>query len=174
MTATLLRPPSQLNSPPHLNRWPRLWPDQRLLLERQHDRLEQQLTTLLQWHQPEAPAWSAEEAAACDHASQILLRNLKLHLRLEERWLDNWGCLRHGHRLAHRHARKAALEGWLGCGRDRDRRHAWLEGLRTWFVAHRDGADARDYSLAHAASQRAAVLPEPAGSQGLCRRPGAR
>ena len=111
MTATLLRPPSQLSSPPHLNRWPRLWPDQRLLLERQHDRLEQQLITMLQWHHPEAPAWSHEEAAACDHASQILLRNLKLHLRLEERWLDNWGCLSRGHRLAHRHARKAALEG---------------------------------------------------------------
>ena len=174
MTASLLRPPSQLNSPPQLNRWPRLWPDQRLLLERQHDRLEQQLTTLLQWHHPEAPAWSPEEAAACDHASQILLRNLKLHLRLEERWLDNWGCLSHGHRLAHRHASETALEGLLRCGRDRDRRLAWLEALRTWFVAHRDGADARAYSLAHAASQPASFLPEPAGSQGLCRRPGAR
>jgi hemerythrin len=153
MTASLLRPPSQLNPPPQLNPWPRLWPDQRLLLERQHDRLEQQLTTLIQWHQPEAPAWSAEEAAACDHAARILLGNLKLHLRLEERWLDSWGCLCHGHRLAHRHASAAAQEGWLRCGRDRDRRLAWLEALRTWFVAHRDGADARAYSLAHAACQ---------------------
>jgi hypothetical protein len=96
MTATLRRPPAQLKSPPQHNRWPQLWPDQRLLLERQHDRLEQQLTTLLQWHHPEAPTWSAEEEAACDHASQLLLRNLQLHLRLEERWLDNWGCLSRG------------------------------------------------------------------------------
>lgn len=147
MTASLLRPPPQLSP------WPRRWADQRRLLERQHDRLEQQLTTLIRWHHLEAPARSPEEAAACDHASRILLGNLKLHLRLEERWLGSWGCLCHGHRLAHRHAREAALEGWLRCGGDRDRRLAWLEGLRTWFVAHRDGPDARAYSLAHAASQ---------------------
>ena len=88
-----------------------------------------------------------------DHASRILLWNLKLHLRLEERWLDRWGCLCHGHHQAHRDASTAALEGWLRCDGDRGLRLAWLEALRTWFVAHRDGADARAYSLAHAASQ---------------------
>jgi hemerythrin len=159
MTASLLRPPTQLTTPPHRNPWPRLWSDQRRLLERQHDRIEQQLITLIQWHRPEALAWSPEEAAACDHAARILVENLKLHLRLEERWLDSWGCFCHGHRLAHRHASAAAQEGWLGCGRDRDRRLAWLEGLRTWFVAHRDGADARDYSLAQVACQQPSVRP---------------
>jgi hypothetical protein len=147
MTTTLLPPPLRLNP------WPQRWPEQRLLLERQHDRLEQQLTTLIRQHHPELPAWSPEESAACDHASRILLWNLKLHLRLEERWLDSWGCLCHGHRQAHRDASVAALEGWLRCGENRDLRLAWLEAIRTWFVAHRDGPDARAYLLAHAASQ---------------------
>ena len=145
--------PSLLRPPPRLTSWPRQWPDQRLLLERQHERLELQLNTLIRRHHPEAPAWSAEEASACEHAARILLWNLKLHLRLEERWLDGWGCLCQGHRQAHREASLAALEGWRRSDGDRPRRLAWLEALRTWFQAHRDGADARAYSLAHAASQ---------------------
>ena len=136
--------------------WPRLWPDQRACLERQHDRLELLLHTLIHQHHEHlggSPAWSGEQATTCEHACRILVWRLTLHLRLEERWLAGWGCLCPGHRQAHRDASAAALEGLLRCRGDRGHRLAWLKALRSWFIAHRDGADARAYSLAHLASQ---------------------
>jgi hypothetical protein len=76
-----------------------------------------------------------------------------LHLRLEERWLGQWGCLCPAHRVSHAEAGAAALRGFIQAGGDRQRRLQWLLALRDWFVPHRDGADRRAYHLATIASQ---------------------
>jgi len=57
-------------------RWPRLWTEQSLLLERQHERIEALLEQLIDGH-----------GVSSEHCCR-LVRSLGLHLRLEERWLD--------------------------------------------------------------------------------------
>jgi len=76
-----------VQGPPGLHGWPQAWLERRHLLERQHDRLEALLADLLSLHGPETPAWTAVDALACDGACRRLLWDLRLHLRLEERWL---------------------------------------------------------------------------------------
>jgi hypothetical protein len=148
MRAPLLSPPARLSA------WPHQWPDQQALLERQHDRLEQRLLALTSLHQPEAPTWDGGDLLSGDLACRRLLWALRLHLRLEERWLDSRGCLCPAHRAAHRDAARMALEGYGVSSGDRAARLAWLEEIKAWFFAHRDGVDARAYRLAHLASQR--------------------
>jgi hemerythrin len=147
MRAPLLSPPARVSP------WPRQWSDQQSLLERQHDRLEHQLLALISLHRPEAPAWEGGELLSCDLACRRLLWALRLHLRLEERWLDRRGCLCQAHRAAHRDAAQWALEGYGVSSGDRAARLAWLEEIKAWFFAHRDGIDARAYRLAHLACQ---------------------
>jgi hemerythrin len=132
--------------------WPRVWVDQAALLERQHDRLEACLLELLQRHGPERPAWGAADALALEGACRRLLWDLRLHLRLEERWLRAQGCLCPGHRSAHRDALQAALSGFLHASGDRQGRYFWLQALQSWFLDHRQGADAHAYALAHHSS----------------------
>lgn len=146
-------PASLLSPPVRLTPWPRQWSDQQSLLERQHDRLEQRLLALISLHRPEVPAWEGGDRLSGDLACRQLLWALRLHLRLEERWLERRGCLCSAHRVAHREAARTALEGYVASSGDRSARLAWLEEIKAWFVAHRDGVDARAYRLAHLAFQ---------------------
>ena len=115
--------------------WPHHWSQQEPLLERQHDRLEALLDSLIKQHRQPLPC---EQLAPTDQAEQLacrrLLWDLRLHLRLEERWLEAAGSLCPGHRSGHQDAARAAL--------------AWLQGLQSWFAAHRRGPDAMAYTLA--------------------------
>jgi magnesium-protoporphyrin IX monomethyl ester (oxidative) cyclase len=69
--------------------WPHHWSQQEPLLERQHDRLEALLDSLIKQHRQPLPC---EQLAPTDQAEQLacrrLLWDLRLHLRLEERWLE--------------------------------------------------------------------------------------
>ena len=130
--------------------WPRQWPAQMELLERQHDRLEALLAELLQRHDPTQPPWGAAEALAMTSACRRLLWSLRLHLRLEERWLDAHGCLCQGHRTAHQQALAQAISGFQACLADRAAQRHWLLGLQSWFNGHRLGPDAIAYALATA------------------------
>lgn len=137
---------------PRAWRWPSTWAERERLLERQHDRLEALLNDLLVLHQPQRPHWSAAEAKACDGLCRRLLWHLRLHLRLEERWLAAQGCLCPGHRAAHADAARGAIRGLLASSADRSARRAWLQDLRGWFAAHRAGPDALVYAAARAAA----------------------
>jgi hypothetical protein len=145
---------------PSAGGWPRHWSQRELLLERQHDRLEALLHSLIQQHrEPLAP----ERLIPTDQAEQLacrrLLWDLRLHLRLEERWLDAAGALCPGHRGGHQEAARAALAQFCQGGGSRRARLAWLQELHAWFAAHRRGPDAMAYALARERSgvQTAAV-----------------
>ena len=131
-----------------LSRWPRLWEERELLLERQHDRLEADLLELISLHGGKTPPWEAAQALACEAASRRLVWQLQVHLRLEERWLSQGGCLCSGHREAHREARRVAFEGCLRSSGDRAARLQWLLALQAWFSSHRSGPDRLAYALA--------------------------
>lgn len=107
--------------------WPRHWVDQEPLLERQHDGLEAYLAELLWLHGPMQPAWTAAEALAMERGCRRLLWDLRLHLRLEERWLSAQGCLCPGHRGVHRQAIDDAKDALLKTSGDRQARLAWLD-----------------------------------------------
>lgn len=142
--------------------WPRRWPDQHPLLERQHDRLEALLLELVQLHALDGPAWSGPETAAAEASCRRWLWDLRLHLRLEERWLADHGCLCPGHRAAHRDGLTAALSGFQRCGGDRPARLDWLTALQAWFGEHRQGPDAMAYGLAASnAKAPCARSPQP-------------
>ncbi|QVL53864.1 MAG: hypothetical protein KFB97_05930 [Cyanobium sp. M30B3] len=139
--------------------WPRRWLQQEPLLERQHDRLEALLASLIQQHrEPLAP----ERLVATDQAEQLacrrLLWDLRLHLRLEERWLKTAGALCSGHSGGHQEAARAALSQYCQASGSRRARLAWLQELHSWFAAHRRGPDAMAYGLARerSAAQAAA------------------
>jgi|GEM_PF-295423 len=120
--------------------WPRLWSERSRLLERQHSRIEALLEQLI-------------DAEASTAGCRQLVRALGLHLRLEERWLAEVGCLCPGHRYSHRQA--AELAGCTPAGSAE--RLGWLLDLQEWFHLHRHGADAVAYS-------RAAAAPVPLSS----------
>ncbi|NQV09653.1 MAG: hypothetical protein HQ527_00545 [Cyanobacteria bacterium] len=121
-------------------RWPRLWSERSQLLERQHARIEALLEQLI-------------DGEPCFARCQQLVRALGLHLRLEERWLAEAGCLCPGHRVSHRQA--AQLAGLTPAGSAE--RLGWLLDLQDWFHQHRFGADAVAYA-------RAAAAPTPLSS----------
>jgi hemerythrin len=129
--------------------WPRQWFQQEPLLERQHDRLEALLACLIQQHRQPLPC---EQLIPTDQAEQRacrrLLWDLRLHLRLEERWLDAAGALCPGHRGGHQEAARAALAQFCQGSGSRRARLAWLQELHAWFAAHRRGPDAMAYALA--------------------------
>ncbi len=128
--------------------WPWRWVDQEPLLERQHDGLEAYLAELLLLHGPMQPAWTAAEALAIERGCRRLIWDLRLHLRLEERWLSAQNCLCPGHRAVHRQAVDDAKAALLGTTGDRQARLSWLLELQSWFNNHRHGPDATAYAIA--------------------------
>ncbi len=140
-------------------RWPRRWADQEQLLERQHDGLETLLAELLRLHGPAHPAWSAAEALAFERVCRRLIWDLRLHLRLEERWLAAQGCLCPGHRGVHRQAISDAQAALLRTVCDRQARLRWLLELQGWFSNHRHGPDATAYAIARSNASSQSVAP---------------
>jgi hemerythrin len=128
--------------------WPRRWVDQEPLLERQHDGLEAYLAELLSLHGPMHPAWSAAEAVAIERGCRRLIWDLRLHLRLEERWLSAQGYLCPGHRAVHLQAVENTKAALLKTSGDREARLRWLLELQSWFTNHRHGPDATAYGIA--------------------------
>jgi hypothetical protein len=162
---TSLEPTTQASAPPSRHwpgDWPRDWPSQQHLLERQHDRLEVMLNSLMAEARALGPLASAAAMASGELDCRRLRRALGLHLRLEERWLAQWGCLNSGHRASHRLARNAACQA-EACKHnsrlDPTPQLEWLQGLQEWFLVHRDGADAIAYRRAdHACRQQQLIL----------------
>lgn len=148
-------------APASTSSWPRAWAQQEPLLERQHDRLEALLASLIEQHlEPLAPELLAPSDQAEQLACRRLLWDLRLHLRLDERWLGAAGALCPGHRGGHQDAARAALAQFCRSSGSRRARLAWLQELQGWFTAHRRGPDAMAYALARQRSEAAsAVLP---------------
>jgi hypothetical protein len=149
--------PPQVRPVPH--HWPRAWSEQQLLLERQHERLELALTRLIEAHCDGRSEQGISEEKAEWTACATLLRLLGLHLRLEERWLSQWGALCGGHRASHRQVAKEAIGVFRSGGHLRLQRLQWLMDINDWFCQHRHGADALAYARAshnanHATSER--------------------
>jgi hemerythrin len=132
-------------------RWPGSWPEREQLLERQHQILREQIAerilTLLAAGGGQESAAAA--AAATASANQQLLRQLHLHLRLEERWLGACGCLCPGHRASHQQVARDTQAGLRQAGTDHRQQLIWLRALQAWLLEHCAGADARAYALAH-------------------------
>lgn len=139
--------------------WPLTWPERARMLERQHDRLEALLAELLLAHGPDQPSWNGAEALALDRSCRRLLWDLRLHLRLEERWLSVQGCLCPGHRGAHLQAVSGAQAALLRTAGDRQARLRWLQELQHWFSGHRHGPDAAAYAAAGANAAPATSAP---------------
>jgi hypothetical protein len=147
---TSLAASAQASAPP-ARHWPRDWPSQKQLLERQHGRLEVMLNTLIAEARALGPLASTAVTPSVELNCRQLQRALGLHLRLEERWLAQWGCLNSGYRASHRLARNATCQ--VEPGKDSSRldptpQLEWLRGLQEWFLVHRDGADAIAYRRA--------------------------
>jgi hypothetical protein len=108
--------------------WPHHWLQHEPLLERQHDRLQALLACLSKQRSQVLPV---ERLALTDRAEQLacrrLLWDLRLHLRLEERWLE---------------AAHEALTQLCRGGASRRTRLAWLHHLHSWFASHRRGPEA--------------------------------
>ncbi len=129
--------------------WPRSWSEQEPLLERQHDHLEALLAALIEQHRQSLAAELLEASELGEQlACRRLLWDLRLHLRLEERWLAAAAALCSGHRANHQDAARQALADYCRGSGSRRARLAWLQQLQAWFVAHRQGADAMAYGLA--------------------------
>lgn len=128
--------------------WPRCWVDQEPLLERQHDAIEAFLAELLLLHGPAQTDWTASSALAIERSCRRLIWDLRLHLRLEERWLTAQNCLCPGHRKAHAQAASEAQVALLRTASDRQARLSWLLELQDWFNNHRNGPDAAAYAIA--------------------------
>ena len=124
------------------------WPQQRALLERQHARLEQALKSVIGSHRATASELDAQREQRQQRDCQRLLKDLRLHLRLEERWLQQHGCLCGGHRDAHQRTARQATADLQAAGEHPQRRLQVLEGIQQWFDQHRHGPDAMAYALA--------------------------
>ncbi len=144
----LSRPAAAVAGP---GRWPVAWPQRELLLERQHQILRDQIAdlTLAVLCGADQPAAPAELGSGSQQLlRQQLLRQLRLHLRLEERWLSACGCLCPGHRAIHQLVAHDSEEGLRQAGTDRQQQLIWLRGLQAWLLEHTGGPDAHAYALA--------------------------
>ena len=158
MTLTLSKAPPHHSEPsapaPVPEHWPMSWSRRELLLEQQHRILIDRIADLIS----DDPVGAAGQRALArrNAANQQLLRQLRLHLRLEERWLAACGCLCPGHRAIHRQVAHDSQEGLIQAGSDRRQQLLWLRGLQTWLLEHTGGPDAQAYGLARsiAPSQR--------------------
>ena len=150
MSPESLAPPHPLPPSAAPAVWPLQWPQREGLLERQHDRLEALLDDLVDRHCLADEERSALQLLADRRDGLLLVRGLRLHLRLEERWLAQCGCLCPGHRAAHCEAVAAAAAGWEVAETLRAARLPWLMELQQWFHGHRHGPDALAYARAAA------------------------
>lgn len=150
MSPESLAPPHPLPPSAAPAVWPLQWPQREGLLERQHDRLEALLDDLVDRHCLADEERSALKLLADRRDCLLLVRGLRLHLRLEERWLAQCGCLCPGHRAAHCEAVAAAAAGWEVAETLRAARLPWLMELQQWFHGHRHGPDALAYARAAA------------------------
>lgn len=150
MSPESLAPPHPLPPAAAPAVWPLQWPQREGLLERQHDRLEALLDDLVDRHCLADEERSALELLADSRDCLLLVRGLRLHLRLEERWLAQCGCLCPGHRAAHCEAVAAATADWEVAETLRAARLPWLMELQQWFHGHRHGPDALAYARAAA------------------------
>ena len=119
---------------------PRAWEQKEALLEQQHNQLEQGLEDLI--------AGGSEPS----HLPQMmhLIQKLKLHLRLEERWLSEASCLCQGHRLSHQELLGSIEQQLPQCLNHGGLRLNLLMDVQQWFYQHRHGADAIAYARAKA------------------------
>jgi hemerythrin len=117
------------------------------LLERQHIRLARQVEDLLHDHAVAAGAPGSTAAERQRNASWQLLHALRLHLRLEERWLSHHGVLSPQHRRAHRDAVLLAMVALHRSGSDPASRLEVLGTLQSWLETHGRSADAAAYAL---------------------------
>lgn len=81
----------------------RAWPEREVGLERRRERPQALLADPERSYAVTVPAGPALDRLACERACRRLLWQLRLHLRLEERWRTAAGCLclYPGHRAAH-------------------------------------------------------------------------
>ena len=129
--------------------WSKQWSIQELFLVEQHARLEVILDELLMAYRSESFAWNLAQASFYEGLCRRLLWDLKLHQRLEERWLIQHDSLCSGHQADHQTFVNAALINCVRTAQDKEARFYWLADLRKWLVAHKSGPDAYDYSLAN-------------------------
>ena len=129
---------------------PRQWAQQSQLLERQHDRLEALLSELIERHAVPDHGRSSQQLGLDQRDCGRLLRQLDLHLRLEERWLGRLHSFCGGHGSSHRQAATLAADGWARGKSLRGARLPWLMDLQEWFHRHRHGVDAIAYRRAEA------------------------
>ncbi|MEI6029784.1 MAG: hypothetical protein WCQ20_01310 [Synechococcaceae cyanobacterium ELA739] len=126
--------------------WPTCWPEREKLLERQHQILQEQIGELIL----AVIAGTGEPQALAERHSrcQRLLRQLRLHLRLEERWLAACGCLCPGHRAIHQLVVHETEAGLNKAAAVRQQQLLWLRGLQAWLQEHTGGPDAHAYGIA--------------------------
>ena len=137
--------PSSRASP--RNPWPKEWSTQELILAKQHARLEVYLDELLMAYKSKSFAWDVAKKSAYEGLCKRLLWNLKLHQRLEERWLIQHDSLCPGHQAEHQESIHAAFINCVKTAEDQEARFYWLADLKKWLVAHQSGPDAYNYSL---------------------------
>ncbi len=156
----MVRPLSSFPSSTGASGWPCSWARQRLLLERQHDRLGVLLDALVEEHAAPRESSTCPWPHASDAGLRVLFRRLRQHLRLEERWLSARGCLCNAHRAAHAQVEAGAVADLERGGSDRFARLALLVGLREWLRCHCAGPDgiACSRANAHADVPPAAVV----------------
>ncbi|MFM7676161.1 MAG: hypothetical protein ACKO5F_11395 [Synechococcus sp.] len=148
--------------PPLHSCLPRNWPEQQALLERQHLRLARQIEQLLREHT--APAGEPDHAAGERQrsASWRMLHAVRLHLRLEERWLSHHGALSPQHRRAHREAVLLAMAALHRSGSDRASRLEVLLTLQGWHESHGQSTDALAYAqIQHGHGPQPGPQPKP-------------
>ena len=128
--------------------WPKKWSVQELFLAKQHARLEVYLDELLMAYRSKSFAWNINQGSAYEGLCRRLLWDLKLHQRLEERWLIQHDSLCPGHKADHQEFIHSAFVSCARTSEDQEARFYWLADLKEWLVAHQSGPDAYDYSLA--------------------------
>ncbi len=130
--------------------WSASWSQRQSLLERQHQILSDRIAAQIL----AANAGAGDPQALAEHGrrSRQLLWKLRLHLRLEERWLAACGCLCPGHRASHQLVVQQAEAGLNKAATDPQRQLNWLRVLQAWLLEHTGGPDAHAYGQARSLS----------------------
>ncbi len=129
--------------------WPKSWSKQELLLRAQHARLESAFAELLTFYRSYSSSVTEPEAFAYEGLCRRLLWWLKLHQRLEERWLKKHDCLSTGHQADHQELLQTAFVDYCKTANNPKFRFAWLNNLQTSLSGHIFSTDAYDYSFAN-------------------------